>query len=118
MGKFSDYLENKYIRLEVYPPSETEPDASLTIEEIMLNVARTGTTGLPTGPQAEYDDEEDEDYDDITINHPDKVEAQDYLLAHREKSRKIVKTLENFERRSKERAKREVKDVKSEERSE
>lgn len=115
MGKFSDYLEGKYIKLEVYPPSVTEPDASLSIEQIMINVARTGTTGLPTGPVAEYDDEEDEDYNDITINHPDKVEAQDYLLYHREKSRKIVDALEKSERRSKERGKKSLTNVESDE---
>lgn len=98
-NRFSDYLSKKYLDTTPYPPSETEPDASLTIEEIMMNVARTGTTGLPSGPTAEYDDEEDDDFGDITLNHPDKVEAQDYLLYHQNKSRKIVKSLETLSKR-------------------
>lgn len=80
--EMSKLADSKYRPTE-FPPSMVEPDQSLSIQEIMLNVARTGQTGLPSGAEAVYDDT-DQNNDDGDFNDPtldvglDKLEALQY----------------------------------------
>lgn len=87
-------LANKRKRLTVFPPSIAEPDQSLSIEEIMRNVVATGQTGLPTGLDAEYDDEDNEDFDDPTLDPGLTVmEASDILADTKNKYRHSIKQI-------------------------
>lgn len=48
-------------------PSVTEPDQSLTIQEILRRVSEGKTTGLTDLPSECFDDDDDNDFDDPTI---------------------------------------------------
>lgn len=59
--------------------SITQPDESLSIREILHRVSQGLTTGLGDTPFGEYDDENDEDFDDPTLDPEfDRLDA----LAH------------------------------------
>lgn len=59
--------------------SITQPDESLSIREILHRVSKGLTTGLGDTPFGEYDDENDEDFDDPTLDPEfDRLDA----LAH------------------------------------
>lgn len=59
--------------------SITQPDESLSIREILHRVSQGLTTGLGDTPFGEYDEENDEDFDDPTLDPEfDRLDA----LAH------------------------------------
>lgn len=47
-----------------WDPSLTEPEQSMSIQEILDRVSRGMTTGLSSPIAAEFDDEQDDDFDD------------------------------------------------------
>lgn len=58
-----------------WDPSVTQPDETLSIREILHRVSQGMTTGLGDQPGA-YDDEEDEDFGDPTLDPEfDKLDA-------------------------------------------
>lgn len=72
-----------------------EPDQSLSIEQILRNVATTGVTGLPRPITAVYDDESNDDYEDESIQPEfDTFDALDALESHRRNARSIKKKIE------------------------
>lgn len=72
-----------------------EPDQSLTIEQILRNVATTGVTGLPRPITAVYDDESNNDYEDESIQPEfDQFDALDALESHRRNARSLKKQIE------------------------
>lgn len=48
-------------------PGLTEPDQTLSIQQILDRVQKGLTTGLSDLPQGEYDSDDDDDFDDPTI---------------------------------------------------
>lgn len=54
---------------EITEPSQTQPDQTLTLREILYNVSVGNSTGLDdfTGPGM-YDEEDDFDFDDPTLD--------------------------------------------------
>lgn len=49
-------------------PSVTQPDESLSVREILYRVSQGLTTGIPDGPDPEFDDDNDEDFQDPTLD--------------------------------------------------
>ena len=75
--------------------NHAEPDQSLSIEQILKNVATTGVTGLPRPIEAVYDSEDNEDFDDCTIQPEfDNLDALDALESHRRNARSLKKQIE------------------------
>lgn len=88
-------------RIRLFPVDErehinhAEPDQSLTIEQILRNVATTGITGLPRPIIAVYDDEDNNDFDDATIQPEfDGLDALDALESHRRNARSLRKQID------------------------
>lgn len=54
---------------EITEPTQTQPDQTLTLREILYNVSEHNTTGLDylSGP-GQYDEEDDYDFDDPTLD--------------------------------------------------
>lgn len=72
-----------------------EPDQSLSIEQILRNVATTGVTGLPRPISAVYDDDNNNDYEDESIQPEfDQFDALDALETHRRNARSLKKQIE------------------------
>lgn len=75
--------------------NHAEPDQSLSIEEILRNVATTGVTGLPRPITAVYDDDDNNDFGDESIQPEfDNLDALDALESHRRNARSIQKRLD------------------------
>lgn len=75
--------------------NSAEPDQSLSIEEILRNVATTGVTGLPRPIAAVYDDDNNYDFDDESIQPEfDQFDALDALESHRRNARSLKKQIE------------------------
>lgn len=59
-----------------WEPSVTQPDESMTIREILHRVSQGMTTGLADNPNLEYDEENDDDFGDPSLDPEfDKLDA-------------------------------------------
>ncbi len=88
--KFTDFVPTI-----VEHVNSSEPDQSLSIEQILRNVATTGVTGLPRPISAVYDDEDNNDYEDESIQPEfDQFDALDALESHRRNAKSIKKQIE------------------------
>ena len=75
--------------------NSAEPDQSLSIEQILRNVATTGVTGLPRPISAVYDDDNNNDYEDESIQPEfDQFDALDALESHRRNARSLKKQID------------------------
>lgn len=73
-----------------FGPSITQPDESLTIQEILIRVQQGLTTGVgPSLRDADYDDEDDHDWEDPSRQPGfDKLDALEYMNSEKaEKTR-------------------------------
>ena len=88
-----------------FGPSVTQPDESLTIQQILVRVSQGLTTGVGESQRAEdYDDEGDHDWDDPTrqpgFDRLDALEYQNSELAEktRQEARKRKKDADEKEK--------------------
>lgn len=88
-----------------YGPSVTQPDESLTIQQILVRVSQGLTTGVGESKQDfDYDEEDDHDWDDPTLQPGfDKLDALEYAHSdHSERIRREEKKRKEDEQKKKE----------------
>lgn len=91
-----------------FGPSITQPDESLTIQEILLRVQRGLTTGVgPSLREEDYDSEDDHDWEDPTRQPGfDRLDALEY-----QSSEKAEKTRQEARKRKKDSDEKAKKDA-------
>ena len=105
--KFYSMYNHPGVRIPAHDfgPSKTEPDESLTIQQILVRVQKGLTTGVGASTsEDDYDDPNDDDFDDPTLQPGfDKLDAA--LLANgadaQEKGEKIQKYQEDRKKKKK-----------------
>lgn len=83
-------LKKDRVKPITFDSSITQPDEALTIQQILDRVSRGLTTGVGAPGADDYDDENDHDWDDPTIQPGfDKLDALEYT--HSDKAHKLRK---------------------------